>query len=302
MNIAAIIVTYNRSDKLYNSVDSLFKKTIEPKYVVIVDNNSTDNTQDVIKCLENKYPQVKSIKTKRNIGGAGGFCVGLKYAYELGSSHFWIMDDDSYATDNSLSKLIKGYNELSELHKVGFLCSRVNWIDNNICEMNQPEPVWNWMRCFSADMQAIQVQSCSFVSCFFSREVLEEHGLPLDEFFIWFDDAEFTKRIARHYPCFCILDSIVIHDTPVNKGVYFALVNDNNLWKFSYGAKNESWYKFKKESPLHWLIYIIEKNYQMHQGSVSIKNRFKINIKFIEGVFSRRRIKSVKDFDLSNYL
>jgi len=299
MKTAAIIVTYNRESKLGASVESLFNAEVVPEYIVIVNNASTDGTESLLKELCLKYSSIHVVESKENIGGAGGFCLGLKSAYDLGANYFWIMDDDGLAKSDSLSKLTEGYRHLNSMHKVGFVCSRVDWVDGNICEMNQPEAAWNWMRVFNSERPYIQVNACSFVSCFFSREVLEEHGLPLKEFFIWFDDSEFTRRLSDHYPCFAILDSVVVHDTPVNQGVNFSFINDQNLWKYSYGAKNESWYRFKRESPFHWLLFWAQKNAQMHRGRVSIKNRLKINGLFIKGILTSHKIENVKTFDIN---
>jgi len=301
MNITAIIVTYNRDSKLKASIDSLYKGLRAPDNVVIVNNASTDNTQTVIDELCVEYSSIHVVQSKKNIGGAGGFCLGLAAAYKIGATHFWIMDDDGLAVDSSLSNLVRGYETLNAMHKVGFVCSKVDWIDGNICEMNQPETSWNWMRVYKKEEPYIQIQACSFVSCFFSRDILEESGLPLKDFFIWFDDSEFTRRLSRNYPCFAILDSVVIHDTPINQGVYFGAVNDANIWKYSYGAANEAWYRFKKESVLHGLLFVTQKNIDMHRGKVSYKNRLKINKKFISGVLTSHKIQKVQDFKLEDY-
>ena len=73
------------------------------------------------------------------------------------------------------------------------------------------------------------MNSCSFVSVLFPRWVLSEFGLPLAEYFIWFDDQEYTRRITKAGPGVQVLRSTVTHDLGVNRGVNFGDVNAGNM-------------------------------------------------------------------------
>ena len=302
MKVVAVIVTFNRPTKLEKSVRSIYAGQNVPYKVLVVDNNSTDNTRDVLVDLKKDFDSLEVVQTKKNLGGAGGFYVGLKAAYDLGASHFWVMDDDAYCLDNSLSELVSAYQAITSSEEVGFLCSRIDWTDGQICQMNQPEAAWDWMRCFSESSPILKVRTCSFVSCFFSREVLETVGLPIKEFFIWFDDIEFTNRISKLYPCYAIMNSIVVHDIPNNLGVYYADIDNDNFWKFAYGASNESWFRFWRKSPLHWLLFFAQKNRDMHKGGVSLKNRAKVNWNIFSGIFQIRRPVSVSNCALEPFI
>lgn len=46
IEVAAVLVTYNRVALLKRAIDSLLKQSVELKYIVIVNNNSTDGTRD----------------------------------------------------------------------------------------------------------------------------------------------------------------------------------------------------------------------------------------------------------------
>lgn len=300
MNVAAVIVTFNRSDKLENSIRSIYAGQTVPQWLFVINNCATDGTGDLLKRLVQEFTSLRVLETHENLGGAGGFFVGLKAAYDQGASHFWLMDDDAYAQPESLSRLIASYEALMEREKVGFLCSRVDWTGGGICEMNQPETTWDWMRDYSAILPVVKVSACSFVSCFFSREILEEVGLPIKEFFIWFDDHEFTHRISKQFPCHAVLNSVVEHDLPTNEAADYGKINDDNVWKFRYGAANESWFRLRKQSIFHWLLFWAQKNWDMHHGRVSLKNRISINLATFRGLFTRHKIQKVKDVDLED--
>jgi glucosyl-dolichyl phosphate glucuronosyltransferase len=59
MNVTVILCTYNRCDSLANALDSL-SKSVLPECVtweiLVVDNNSSDQTSEVIESFLNKYP------------------------------------------------------------------------------------------------------------------------------------------------------------------------------------------------------------------------------------------------------
>ncbi len=47
-NVAAVIVTYNRADKLPTVLDHVLAQERAPQQVIVVDNASTDDTEQVL--------------------------------------------------------------------------------------------------------------------------------------------------------------------------------------------------------------------------------------------------------------
>jgi glycosyltransferase involved in cell wall biosynthesis len=63
LKIALIIPVYNEEAYLDLMLSSLVNQTKKPTHVVIVDDNSTDNSPNIIKEYTNTYPWISSIKT-----------------------------------------------------------------------------------------------------------------------------------------------------------------------------------------------------------------------------------------------
>jgi len=79
-----------------------------PKYeIVIVDNNSTNNSVDQIK---NAYPELRLIRSNHNHGYAGGHALAVEYAIGEKADAIWILNNDSTVYVNTLSKLVDAYN------------------------------------------------------------------------------------------------------------------------------------------------------------------------------------------------
>lgn len=302
MKIAGVIVTYKRPEKLSKAIDSIYSGEEVPAGLFVVNNGDDPETETLLTQLQARYKSLAVLRTRDNLGGAGGFFVGLKAAYDSGATHFWLMDDDAYCQPDALERLLSAYEELQKDESIGFVCSRVNWTDGQICKMNQPETTWDWMCRFRQELPVVKVAACSFVSCFFSRSVVYEVGLPIKEFFIWFDDQEFTYRISKLYPSYSVVNSIVIHDMPTNQAADYGKIDDENLWKFRLGAANESWFQMRRKSFFHWLLFWAQKNWDMHLGRVSWRNRARVNLAILNGAFRRHRALNVQECSIDDLL
>lgn len=281
----AVIVTFNRSAKLMKVLDALQAQTLPPDEVLVVDNASTDDTAALVSARAADMPSLRYLRLPQNIGGAGGFHEGMKEAYAQGANYFWISDDDAYPEPDALEKLLHALHtfEVQTGWRPGFACSRVEWIDESLCEMNTPHPVWDWPRFVSAGQPWALVDSCSFVSCLVPRWAVKSHGLPIKDYFIWFDDAEYTRRLSRSYPGIFVPESRVVHDTPDNKGVNYSLVSEKNVWKFKYGARNEASYHRRERGFIGFLAFANRVRTELVQGQVPSQLRRQIYGALLKG-------------------
>jgi GT2 family glycosyltransferase len=284
-NVATVIVTYNRADKLGRVIENVLAQDRPADQVIVVDNASTDSTAEVLAAYEGR-PTVSIERLTENTGGAGGFAHGMALAYERGADYVWIMDDDCYADPDALRTLVDGHVRAEESMgmRLPFACSVVRWSDGEICEMNNPEPTWDWGKLLVRGEQTVLVNSCSFVSVMFPRWAITQFGLPLAEYFIWFDDQEYTRRITKAGPGVQILGSTVTHDLGVNRGVNFGDVNAGNMWKFEYGVRNEASYRWHHEDPFAAFRFAQRLFSGLRGGGVPWALRRRLARKWIEGI------------------
>ena len=67
--IVAVVVTWNRRELLRESLAAVQAQTLQPARVVVVDNASTDGTEEL---LRDEYAHLEVVRLTRNTGGAGG--------------------------------------------------------------------------------------------------------------------------------------------------------------------------------------------------------------------------------------
>lgn len=121
--IAAVIVTFNRCDKLRRVMDALLQQSVQPDRIFVIDNASTDETEGYLKDLQAQVPRVQHVRLPNNIGGAGGFYEGTKLAYEEGYDYIWLSDDDAYPEPTALETLLTGIRDFEEKFSwAAFLC------------------------------------------------------------------------------------------------------------------------------------------------------------------------------------
>lgn len=242
-NIVAVIVTYNRKELLCECISAIKSQSYSVKKIIIIDNNSTDKTFEKLNEEGFLNDEVISYKKlEKNVGGAGGFYEGIKFAMESeqSSDFMWIMDDDTIPYSNSLENLIKAYSN----EKISYLASCVK--GKNDEPMNVPfldtskeangYPSWY----FDLQDKKVSIKTATFVSILVNVEAIRAVGLPCRDFFIWGDDTEYTTRLTSVYgKAYLVGDSWVCHKR--NNAQALSILNEDNrdrLDNYFYNYRN----------------------------------------------------------------
>ena len=263
--VAAVVVTYNRRALLGACVECLLRQTFHDLSILIVDNASTDGTEDSLAPLVDAG-KVLYVNTGANLGGAGGFQFGVRCAMGLGCDYLWLMDDDSMPEPTALEALL---DAAADAGTFGYLSGKALWTDGSLCRMN----VQRDLRLKNiADFSEPKIPSgaATFVSLLVPAEVVREVGLPIGEFFIWADDLEYTRRISRRYPCWVIPGSVTIHQCQTNNGGNIATDVPERIPRYRCAYRNEV-YLYRREglrgalhilarTPVHILRVLMKSN------------------------------------------
>ena len=212
--VYAVIVTYNRKEMLTECLDAILNQTVAVDKIVVVDNASTDHTDDYLK--ERGYldhPQVFYSRQEKNTGGAGGFYTGMKIAREAQPDWVWIMDDDVIPAPNCLEELLNANTHIKG--EVSFLASQIRGLNNEAMNVpkidrRQSTKYLDWYEYL--DQGIVKIVKATFVSLLINIKAINKCGLPWAPFFIWGDDSEYTQRIIRDYwPAYMVGKSLAIH-------------------------------------------------------------------------------------------
>ncbi|MDE2342155.1 MAG: glycosyltransferase [Betaproteobacteria bacterium] len=247
--VAAVIVTYNRLEKLRLTLE---KTLVQPfSRVVVIDNASTDGTDAYLRGIDD--PRLCIVHEPENLGGAGGFARGFEIAVrDTGVEWLLCFDDDAYPAADTLAE----FADLVPGPEVGGVAAAVYFPDGRICPMNRPgmdifkspavflravlqrsrsvglkDDVYN-------GQAPVEVCFSSFVG-FFVRCDLVRHqlGLPTAELFVYRDDSLYTLALTHGGHKLLFAPNVrFVHDcsTPSSgRRVY------DPLWKAYYIIRND---------------------------------------------------------------
>ncbi|MDN4175039.1 glycosyltransferase family 2 protein [Nocardioides sp. SOB77] len=232
-SVAVVVVTYNRADLLDRMLDGLAALATPPDAVLVVDNASTDHTAEVLAARTD--PWLRVTRTAENLGGAGGFSLGVRQAYAGGWDRIWLMDDDVVPAPDCLDVLLAQDEDCLMAvreDRSGRLCEKAA----TRFDLTHPWAVKPKTGMVETDFgtreampERVELENVAFEGFMCRRRVVERIGLPDPSYFIFYDDVDFAIR-ARHagFRIWAVRDAVLVrqldfdqqHDLAGWKGFY----------------------------------------------------------------------------------
>jgi len=119
MKVSVVICTYNREQHIERALESLIPQTAskEDYEIVIVDNNSTDNTPEIIKNFEKKYPDYHiqtAVETNQGLSFARNKGIELAKGEIIS-----FIDDDAIARTDFVENIIRNTQQFPSHYAFG---------------------------------------------------------------------------------------------------------------------------------------------------------------------------------------
>lgn len=201
MRLVALIVTFNRLDKLKKTWAA--SSALNFTDIIIVNNASTDNTAQWLAGIHD--PRLAVISLNTNIGGAGGFKSGIEYIQQKVAADWVVMyDDDAYPPGDLFEKFEAIRNEAYQAY-----CCRVEDLRGKVCKMNVPYAQFpstlpDTLK-YARSPQAFlpnesvsgTVATFSFVGLIIDKQILVDNVSSIyQELFIYYDDLYLSKALT----------------------------------------------------------------------------------------------------------
>lgn len=101
-SVVCVIVTYNGSRWIKKCIESIKEDGINLK-IIVIDNNSNDNTISIIKLY---FPEVTLIESKENLGFGKANNIGYEIAVAENADYIYLLNQDTISYPENISKLI----------------------------------------------------------------------------------------------------------------------------------------------------------------------------------------------------
>lgn len=226
MDVSIIIVTFNSEKYILPCIKSILEKMESLKYqIIVVDNNSEDNT---IQSLKNNYPNVKVIENKFNYGFAKANNIAIK---ESNSKYVFLLNPDTILINNVVNIF---YNFMEKEGNLDFSCigGTIFNEDNSLQESFGKYPSIKQIL-FEFGLKSIfpnfynenlstgfkdykfelkEVEHIIGAGMFIRRDVLNKIGYFDEDFFLYYEETELCYRMKKNnFKLFYVPESKLLH-------------------------------------------------------------------------------------------
>lgn len=196
-NIFAVVTTFQRNDSLKTSLDLLVSQSLPLTKIIVVDNADTPDTQKLVAGYGTK---VNYVGSATNLGGAGGFALGILLALAQGAEYVWLADDDGHPENSQVLEILYTEMQTKKLAEISPL----------VCDINDPSqlafPVRQGITWYknrselianSAAENFIPQTASLFNGALFTKAAILTVGVPDLRLFIRGDEVEIYRRLTR---------------------------------------------------------------------------------------------------------
>ncbi len=203
-----VVLNYNGGNELRQCLDSVYRLNYSNLEVIVVDNNSADNS---FERARKRFDRFHFIKNSRNLGFSAGNNVAIKWALEKGAEYIFLLNNDAIVEKNALSNLIEIAEKEKQIgivspiiynksgSKVWFLGGKINWWKMRTEHWQKAKPNRNKNK--KTDNKNSHLRKTEYITgcaMLIKRKVFAEIGLLDEDFFLYYEDADFSLRAKRN--------------------------------------------------------------------------------------------------------
>jgi rhamnopyranosyl-N-acetylglucosaminyl-diphospho-decaprenol beta-1,3/1,4-galactofuranosyltransferase len=209
--VCAVVVTHRRPDELAKSLGAVSTQSRMVDHLIVVDNDSDERVRDLV--AGQPVPSTY-LGSRRNLGGAGGFALGMLHALALGADWVWLADDDGRPKDAGVLATLLACAERHGLAEVSPM----------VCDIDDPDRLafplrrgLTWRRRVSelrvdGSGDLLPGIASLFNGALFRAATLEAVGIPDIRLFIRGDEVDMHRRLVLSgLPFGTCLDATYLH-------------------------------------------------------------------------------------------
>jgi GT2 family glycosyltransferase len=200
--IGIIVLNWNGKEDTTKCLKSLQNLTYPAVEIIIVDNGSTDGSQEHFRT---HFPHFTLIETGENLGYAGGNNAGLKLALKRPLEYFFILNNDTIVDPGIVEAFLEGFKQYPDAGILGskiYLMNEPGRFDHFGGNWNAKRLEFNYVGYREVDDQKTweEPQELDYVcgaGIMIRRAVFETIGLFDPRFFLFWEETDFCFRARR---------------------------------------------------------------------------------------------------------
>ncbi|BBX05433.1 glycosyltransferase [Mycolicibacterium aichiense] len=190
--VCAVVVTHRRVDELAKSLGVLTTQTRMVDHLIVVDNDNDDQVRDLV---AGQPVPTTYLGSHRNLGGAGGFALGMLHALSLGADWVWLADDDGRPMDGDVLATLLACAQRHGLAEVSPMVCDIDHPDRLAFPVRQGL-VWHRHTAELGSEDLLPGYASLFNGALFRAEALMAVGIPDIRLFIRGDEVDMHRRLV----------------------------------------------------------------------------------------------------------
>jgi rhamnopyranosyl-N-acetylglucosaminyl-diphospho-decaprenol beta-1,3/1,4-galactofuranosyltransferase len=190
--VVAVVVTRHRRELLADSLKVIAAQSRPPDHVIVVDNGPDQPAADVVAACPVPTTYLLS---RHNLGGAGGFALGMLHALAMGAEWVWLADDDGRPADESVLATLLDVAKRRRLAEVSPMVTNINAPTRLAFPLRRG---LTWKR-QTAELGTDFLPGIAslFNGALFRASALDVIGVPDYRLFVRGDEVEMHRRLVR---------------------------------------------------------------------------------------------------------
>ncbi|HEX4223293.1 MAG TPA: glycosyltransferase family 2 protein [Pseudonocardiaceae bacterium] len=190
--VVTVVVTYHRRELLTQSLKVIASQTRPPDHLIVVDNGPDQPAEQVV--ADCPIPTTY-LTSHRNLGGAGGFALGMLHALALGAEWVWLADDDGRPADETVLATLLDEAQRRGLAEVSPVVANMDTPDTLAFPLRRG---LTWKRRTSElGVNFLPGIASLFNGALFRADTLDVIGVPDYRLFVRGDEVEMHRRLIR---------------------------------------------------------------------------------------------------------
>lgn len=199
--VCIITTAWNQVDKTMACLETISAQDYPELSILVIDNGSTDDT---VKQVSEKYPQARIISLPENLGPTRGYNVGFRQALADNFNLIFLVNNDTLLAPDCVGLLAR---EAMSSSDIGLLMPKIYYADD-------PRRIWSvggWENPWNMEVErpgedkidngeweeAVDIDDAPFCAVMLTRNLFETIGLPDEDYFLYYEDRDFSRRIKE---------------------------------------------------------------------------------------------------------
>jgi GT2 family glycosyltransferase len=192
--LSVIILNWNGKKWTEDCIKSLNRQTLKNFEIIVVDNASSDGS---VEYLKKKFPKIKIIKAKTNLGYAGGNNLGVK---KTKKDFILILNNDTVLDKNFIKEMWNNKNKADILGSKNYYFDKkyLLWsVGSSVNQLTMKASLVGNKQIDKGQWDSFSPEQIVGSAMLINRKVIDKIGFLDEKYFCYYEETEWQTRAKK---------------------------------------------------------------------------------------------------------